>query len=253
MLETLPEIWALVIALALYLIGGMLKGAMGFGLPILAIPVMTVTHSLPVALTVAIVPTVATNIAQLWSFRAHRQIDFLPKFLGFGAIGLCFGAFTLSRVNDAYVEISLGIMVLLYLTSALLPAAPRVGGKRSQAPAFGFLAGTVHGATGLSGLVGPPYMHALKLDRPVFVFAAGSMFTLFSLMQAPVLFAFGLFEEEGLRISFLVLPFAFVGLYLGGLIGARMKSQSFSRAVLVVLALAAIMPIVNGVKGLIGG
>lgn len=246
------ELLPLVIAMVAYLIGGVLKGALGFGLPILAIPVMTVTHSLPMALSVAILPTVFTNIAQLWSYRAHRAISFLPVFLICGAVGLCLGGLALSRVNDAYIEIALGSMVFLYLSRQLRPSKSARPARPRLAPAFGFLAGVVHGATGLSGLVGPPYLHSLNLARPAFVFAAGSMFTLFSLMQAPVLGALGLFQQEALWTSVLVLPMSFAGLYLGGLLGARMQSQTFSRVVLVVLAVTAILPIASGLNSLTG-
>ncbi|MGJ8610559.1 MAG: sulfite exporter TauE/SafE family protein [Octadecabacter sp.] len=240
----------LMIAMAAYFIGGILKGAMGFGLPILAIPVMTVTHSLPIALSVAILPTVLTNIAQLWTFRAHRDVSFLPKFLIAGAFGLCLGAVMLSRINNAYIEIALGVMVLAYLVNRLRPAAaPRVG-RPDLGPYYGFLAGMVHGSTGLSGLVGPPYMHAMNLPRPKFVFATGSMFTLFSLMQAPVLFSLGLFHQDAVWISLAILPFAFTGLYFGGVIGARMQSDTFSRLVLGVLGVTAILPIFNGLRSL---
>jgi uncharacterized protein len=247
----------LLIAVGAYFLGGILKGAMGFGLPILGIPVMTVTHSLPIALSVAILPTLATNIAQLWSFRAHRGSPFLPRFLAMGAVGLCLGGLVLSRVNDAYVEIALGIMVLIYLASRLRPRqainveAPATR-RTSLAPVFGFLAGVVHGSTGLSGLVGPPYLHSLNLPRPTFIFAAGAMFTLFSLMQAPVMAALGLFRVEAVSISLLVMPLALLGLQIGGWIGARMKSPTFSRAVLVVLAITAALPITNGIRSLAG-
>jgi len=244
---------AALIAMLAYLVGGILKGAMGFGLPILAIPAMTVTHSLPMALSVAILPTVATNIAQLWSFRSHRAIPFLPAFLGFGALGLCLGGMALSRLNDAYIEIALGTMVLVYLATRFWP----VSGPRAPCPnlasVFGFLAGAVHGATGLSGLVGPPYFHSLQLPRPTFVFAAGSMFTLFSLMQAPVLAAFGLFETSAIWISLLVLPMAFAGLWIGGILGARLQSRVFSNLVLIVLAITAVLPVMNGLRSLAGG
>ncbi|MBU2993366.1 sulfite exporter TauE/SafE family protein [Octadecabacter sp. 1_MG-2023] len=243
----------LLIAIAAYFIGGILKGAMGFGLPILAIPVMTVTHSLPIALSVAILPTVLTNIAQLWSFRQHRGVPILPKFLILGAFGLCFGAVLLSRINNAYIEIALGVMVLAYLVSRLRRAGAKRRARPDLAPAYGFLAGVVHGSTGLSGLVGPPYMHSLNLPRPEFVFSTGSMFTLFSLMQAPVLFSLGLFHEEALWISIVILPFAFGGLYLGGLIGARMQSDTFSHVVLGVLGVTAILPIFNGLRSLVLG
>ncbi len=243
---------ALLIAVAAYFLGGILKGAMGFGLPILGIPVMTVFHSLPMALSVAILPTMVTNIAQLWSFRQHRNQPFLRGFLSFGAVGLCLGAVALSRINDAYVEIALGAMVLSYLAYRLRPKRNPVAARPDLAPGFGFLAGLVHGATGMSGLVGPPYMHSLHLPRPEFVFSAGAMFTLFSLMQAPVLGALGLLLPQALGISVLVLPMAFLGLWIGGKIGTRMQSQTFSRAVLVVLGITAVLPIINGMRALAG-
>ena len=234
------------------MIGGFLKGALGFGLPILGIPVLTVTHSLPFALSLAILPTILTNVAQLWVFRAHRKISFLPLFLSGGALGMCLGGAILARINNAYIEIALGVMVLAYLASRLRPSAPNAVGNQKIAPAVGVLAGSVHGATGLSGLIGTPYVHSLGLARPAFVFAVGSMFTLFSLMQAPILIFFGLFEISSLWLSVVVTPFTFAGLYFGGLVGGQMQSATFSRVVMVVLGVTAVMPILNGVRSLLG-
>jgi uncharacterized membrane protein YfcA len=143
-------------------------------------------------------------------------------------------------------------MVLSYLAYRLRPKRNPVAARPDLAPGFGFLAGLVHGATGMSGLVGPPYMHSLHLPRPEFVFSAGAMFTLFSLMQAPVLGALGLLLPQALGISVLVLPMAFLGLWIGGKIGTRMQSQTFSRAVLVVLGITAVLPIINGMRALAG-
>lgn len=252
-MDILTDPAVLLVAMAAYLIGGVLKGALGFGLPILGIPVLTVTHSLPMALSVAILPTVATNIVQLWSFRAQRDVPFLPGFLGLGAVGLCLGAVALSRVNDAYLEILLGGMVLAYLATRLRPVPAGRVARPGLAPIFGFLAGIVHGATGLSGLVGPPYLHSLNLPRAKFVFATGSMFILFSLMQAPVMALVGLFEPSAIWISMAVLPLSFLGLAIGGWIGARLQSEAFSRLVMAVLAVTAVLPIINGVRGLAGG
>ncbi|MEM1130952.1 MAG: sulfite exporter TauE/SafE family protein [Pseudomonadota bacterium] len=250
-MDILADPTLLLVATAAYFIGGLLKGALGFGLPVLGVPLVTVAHSLPMALSLAIVPVVVTNIAQLWLFRAQRGLPFLPGFLICGALGLCIGATMLSQFDNAYIEIALGCMVLLYLASRLGPRAGH-GGRTDRAWAFGLLAGAVHGATGLSGLVGSPYLCSLNLPRPAFVFAIGAMFTAFSLIQAPVLILFGLFETDALRVSLFVLPVAFLGLYLGGLIGGRMEAQKFSRLVFAVLTITAILPIVNGVRSLSG-
>ena len=104
------------VALSAFFIGGVIKGTMGFGLPLLAIPAMTTAHSLPMALSIAIVPVISTNVWQLWTFRGQREETFLPRFLVLGVIGLILGTLLLSSINGAYLEITLGAMVLSYLT-----------------------------------------------------------------------------------------------------------------------------------------
>lgn len=249
-----PDSLFLVIALTAFGLGAIIKGVMGFGLPLLAIPAMTAAHSLPMALSIAVVPVVATNVWQLWTFRAARtEATFLPVFLIVGAGGLIFGVFALSWVRDAYLEIALGGLVLVYLALRLrgkTGVQPRWASHRFS-PLAGGLAGTVHGATGLSGLVGTPYLHAMSLPRPAFVFANGAMFTLFSALQAPTLWALGLYEPYAIWIGVLTLPVVIAGLWVGSTLGARLKSEAFSTAVLIILACAAIIPVWNGLRELL--
>lgn len=248
-----PDGFILLIAVSAFFVGGILKGAMGFGLPLLAIPAMTAAHSLPMALSIAVFPVITTNIWQLWTLRAQRrEAKFLPVFLMVGAGGLIFGVFALSWVRDAYLEIALGGLVLSYLLVRLRGSdgVPKWASSR-LAPGVGAAAGAVHGATGLSGLVGTPYMHAMSLPRPVFVFCNGAMFTLFSSMQAPMLWALGLYQASAIWVGLLTLPAAFLGLWIGSKLGARLNTEAFSRAVLIILAIAAIIPVWNGLRDLL--
>lgn len=248
-----PDSLVFLIAMFAFFIGGILKGAMGFGLPLLAIPAMTAAHSLPMALSIAVIPVLSTNIWQLWTLRAHRhEAKFLPVFLIVGAGGLIFGVFALSWIRNAYLEIALGGLVLTYLLVRLRgsPGVPRWASPR-LAPVVGGAAGVVHGATGLSGLVGTTYMHAMALPRPVFVFCNGAMFTLFSGMHAPILWVFGLYEPSAIIIGALTLPAAFGGMWIGTKVGARLNTVAFSRAVLIILGVTAIVPVWNGLRDLL--
>ena len=237
----------LIVALGTFFLGGVIKGAMGFGLPMLAIPSITAAHSLPMALSIAVIPVVATNVWQLWAFRAHRNVRFLPAFLLAGIVGLVVGGVALSWIRDAYLEIALGGLVLFYL--ATRTRGPKVASTR-VAPAIGLAAGAVHGATGLSGLVGTPYLHALQLDRPAFVFCNGAMFTLFSALHVPTLASLGLYQVSAIWMGLLALPAAFLGIWIGGRLGARLTRAGFSRVVIIVLAGAAVIPIMNGLREL---
>lgn len=251
-----PEALVLIIAVIAFFMGGVIKGAMGFGLPILAIPAMTAAHSLPMALSIAVLPVAATNIWQLWCFRHSRhEAPFMPGFLIAGTVGLLVGGIALSVVREAFLEIALGGSVLLYLLQRIRknPGRSSRPAPAKIAPAIGALAGAVHGATGLSGLVGTPYLHALGLTRPVFVFCNGAMFSLFSILHAPALWALGLYQPQAIWMGALALPAAFVGFHIGGWAGTKLNSNAFSSAVLIILGSTAIIPIWNGMRDILTG
>jgi uncharacterized membrane protein YfcA len=250
-----PDLILLLVALAAFLVGGVIKGALGFGLPLLAIPAMTAAHSLPMALSIAIYPVFATNIWQTWSYRAHVPGRFLWGFLLAGAVGLFTGAILLGQIRDAYLEIAVGGLVLVYLAMRNRGKARQPTPERSRrfAPVFGFAAGAVHGATGLSGLVGTPFFHSLNLARPTFILCNGAMFSLFSILHGPTLTGLGLYQASGVWIGIVALPAAFLGLWLGGHIGRRLDADRFSRVVIGILGLTAIIPIWNGLRDIVSG
>lgn len=53
-------------------LGETLKGATGMGAPLIAIPVMTALFDVRLAVVVMLLPSLYTNLWQLWIFRAHR-------------------------------------------------------------------------------------------------------------------------------------------------------------------------------------
>ena len=245
----------LLVATLTFFAGGLLKGAMGFGLPILAIPILTIIGSLPLALSIAVPPVVATNLWQVWKYRQHRQLPFLRWFLIIGAAGLMTGAFLLKHIEDAYLEILLGSLVLLYLLIRSRKGGVTLSARQRDmlAPTVGGFAGLVHGTTGLSGMVGTPYFHAAGLARPAFIFSNSLMFTVFSMLHMPALATVGLYQASAIPIGLIVMVPAFVGLWLGGLAGDRLKAATFSKLVGAVLAMAAILPIWNGLRQIMSG
>jgi uncharacterized membrane protein YfcA len=241
----------LIIAASAYFIGGLSKGALGFGLPMIAIPMLTAVGSLPFALSVAVPPVVATNLWQIWKFRQHRNVSFLRRFLSIGMIGLLLGTLLLKNIEDAYLEIALGCLVLTYLLRSRTKRDV-LSSKISHkiAPLIGGLAGMVHGTTGLSGMVGTPFFHAAGLARPAFIFSNSMMFIVFSAMHMPALAAVGLYDPPAILIGLLVTGPAFAGLWIGGRVGERLNAATFLKLVQGMLAIAAVLPIWNGLSKL---
>jgi uncharacterized membrane protein YfcA len=243
----------LLIASLTFFIGGLAKGAMGFGLPMIAIPMLTIFGSLPLALSIAVPPVVATNLWQVWKFRASRGQPFMRLFLIFGVAGLLVGATLLKHIEETYLEILLGCLVLLYLV-----INQRKGGRTLSevqrdrlSPFIGGMAGMAHGTMGLSGLIGTPYFHAIGLTRPAFIFSNSVMFTVFSALHVPALGAAGLYQASAVPVGLIVIVPAFLGLWLGGVLGDRLKASTFPILVKVMLAIAAFLPIWNGINHLL--
>ncbi|MEO9826276.1 MAG: sulfite exporter TauE/SafE family protein [Paracoccaceae bacterium] len=243
----------LFLASVTFFIGGLAKGALGFGLPILAIPLLTAFGSLPLALSIAVPPVVATNIWQVWRFRAHRNMSLLRWFIIVGAIGLVVGTVLLKNIENAYLEVMLGCLVLSYLVRRTLGGGDLSQTRSTQlAPFAGGFAGVVHGTTGLSGMVGTPFFHASGLTRPAFIFANSLMFIVFSALHMPALAALGLYQNSAIYIGLIVTIPAFGGLWIGGVLAERLKETTFPILVQCMLLLAAILPIWNGLSKLLG-
>ena len=173
-------------------------------------------------------------------------------FLIVGLFGILTGAFLLSHIEDAYLEIMLGCLVLFYLLMNQRKGSGELSPDQSKmlAPVVGGFAGMVHGTTGLSGLVGTPFFHAAGLSRPAFIFCNSIMFTLFSSLHMPALAAVGLYQSSAILIGLIVMVPAFAGLWIGSLLGEKLKATTFPYLVQAMLAIAAILPIWNGLTQL---
>lgn len=239
----------LTIAALTFFIGGLAKGAIGFGLPMLAIPMLTAVGSLPLALSIAVPPAIATNLWQFWKFREYRKITFLRTFLVTAALGLIAGTFILKSIENAYLEIMLGCLVLIYLFKPKGAREAMSAPKLTRlAPVLGTLAGLVHGSIGLSGLVAPPFFLAAGLSRSAFIFATSALFIVMAALHIPSLALAGLYEPSALLIGLIVILPAFAGVWIGGLLGERLKASTFPTLVKTMLILAATLSIWGGLE-----
>ncbi|TKT78158.1 sulfite exporter TauE/SafE family protein [Aquamicrobium sp. LC103] len=223
--------------------GGIVKGAAGLGLPMIAIPVLSIFIGIPQAVTIVALPMFATNAWQIWQFRQERSnAGFLPSFLTAGALGILPGTWLLSSISAEYLDLALGITVVVYLLLRL--SAPEFKLSEAQtrkiAPVAGFSAGLLQGATGLSGLVGATFFHAGRLSRGAFMFCLASMFFLFICIQLSLLVATGMATRANLGAGVFALIPAALGLYAGNAIAGRLERRVFDMLIYVVLSGSAI-------------
>ena len=164
------------VALAL---SGLVKGALGAGLPVVAVPVLASFFGVPYAIAMMVVPTVVTNIWQLWQFRRHRAgMGWLVWLCGAAGIGIAIGTWVLASLPGHILGRILAVVVVAYIAMRLVKPhwhMPIAVGAR-LAPVIGLISGFLQGATGISAPVSLTYMSSLGFSRPQFVFAVSALF-----------------------------------------------------------------------------
>lgn len=104
------------------LLGCFVKGALGFGLPLIATPIMMFVLPLPAIVTILVLPITAANFYQIWLNRVHWRI--LKRFwplISASTIIMLFGAPLMVFLDGNLLGILLGLMIFLHALFSELP------------------------------------------------------------------------------------------------------------------------------------
>jgi uncharacterized protein len=237
------------IAMALALgAGGLVKGAVGMGLPLVALPILASFLGVQHAVALLVFPLLVTNVWQAWQFRADLwRLDFLPALLAGGGVGIALGTILIASLPERSLSLAVAAVVLLYVGVRLLKrqfvVSPPLG-RRLAAP-MGFGSGMMQGATGMGGPIGVTFIHAMRLHRTAHVAALSAIFLTFVAVQIPALILVGLLTWRiALESAFAVLP-AIAMVPVGAWLASRLSPVVFDRLVVAVLVVVAVQLVVK--------
>lgn len=247
----LPSLTALAFAITFagLLAGGLVKGVIGLGLPLVSVPIMTLAIDGRLGLALVSVPIVVTNVVQavqggMWRETFRR---FWPLLLTM-MVMLPVGVSILAQLDPGTVAVAIGLVILLFCANQASPwqftVPPAV-----EAP-LGALAGAVGGFIGgVSGFAGPPiimYLVALRLQRHFFVASLGvvyicAAFALYVSMASTSLLGW----QEIVWSCSACVP-VLVGIALGTWLRGLIREATFRRIIVVVLAVIALKLLAQG-------
>ena len=247
----MPALDPLVIAVlaAGLLFAGAVKGALGVGLPLIAMPMLLVVLPAPVAVVVMGPPILLSNLLLMLAgghvLANLRQ--FWPIIVSVSA-GLFLGSRLLVSVDEDRLITALGVVVLVFAAVSLTRFKPVIAPRwRGWAQPFFGLAGGVLG--GFSTVFGPPismYLVAIGLPKDRFVSAVGTTYFAGSLALNASLATLPFYgRDEALLAAATCLP-VFVGMTLGRRLRAALAQETFLRAVWVMLILSGGVLIARG-------
>lgn len=242
---TLPV--AIVCALA-FLVGGVTKGAVGGGMPAVAVPVMATVIDPATAVALTFVPVALANVFQALQGGHYRAAlaQYWLFTVAFG-LGIAAGTQILVTLDPKVMALAIGAFVVL---SALLQwrmksFAISEAAARWSDPVFGLGLGVLSGATAIfMPLI--VYISARRPDKDVFIaqialcMISGSVPLYATLALNDVLS-----RDEVLLSAMAFLP-AVIGLTAGKWLRDQMSQDTFRRMLLVALGLLGLVLIAKG-------
>ena len=155
-----PVVIALFVGLT-FVAAGFVKGAVGMGLPTVAMGLLSLVMAPAAAASLLIGSSLVTNVWQLWagpSFMALARR--LATMMGAVVLGTLLGIGVLTGSSSWLASAALGVVLALYgvvgLVGRNLTVAPRA--ERWLSPVVGLATGLIAGATGVFVIPAVPYL-----------------------------------------------------------------------------------------------
>jgi len=244
----LPQIsftdtWGLAaIALAMIL-GGILKGATGAGIPIIAVPVIAAVYDVKIAVAVMVLPNLISNLWQIYKFRNNPTDNgFYWQLAIFGAIGAGIGTVALAELPSSFLSLCMaGIIIAYILLRVIKPSVQlSMASAKKSVAVVSVIGGILQGAVGVSSPAVVTFLNAMKLARPAFIFTVSIFFASMTAIQIPTQIYYGLLTPDIAILGLLTFIPLFGALPVGDWIGRRISPKIFDALILTFLAILAI-------------
>ena len=220
------------VGLSSFLIGGVVKGAIGVGLPMLAVPMMSLVMPAPQAMALVAVPVMSSNLWQAWSVGQWR--DNLRRFWPLSMAQMFATILTVRmtlELDARYLNRMLAaVLVLAVLLMAFKPQFEVSARRERWASALvGAFSGMLGAVSSLTGPIIITYLMALRLSREQFIGGISIVYLFGSVPLYGAMFYYGRMGWGEISLSLAALLPMALGLYLGQFLGQRISEKSFRR------------------------
>lgn len=225
-------LWQMAVIAVAFTIAGIAKGAVGMGMPPIAIGLMSFAVPLESAIAIMVVPSVVTNIWQAISGGGFRPL--LRRFSVMAVTataGVLVVGFLFSTLDTPRTTGWVGVLLVLYSLLAFTPWRPRVPRRVEwwTNPLIGLASGAVAGTTGVAAVPFLPYMQSLDMAQDELVQALGIMFVFITGMLGLSLALHGAYHATNTAGGIAAIAPTMLGVWLGQHARRRLRPQTFRR------------------------
>ena len=234
----MPSLEVIIFAPLIVLLANIVFGISGFGLTLIAIPLLAHLFPIKFVIPMVVLLDVVASLRQATKLRSGVYKQELVPLLPFMLAGMGAGAFLLIRLPAEILLMGLGILVLVYGVYYVLRHDSVFRLARWTAVPIGLFAGTI---SALFGVGAPLYVMYLtgRGATPDQIRATMPVIFSFTTVGRIVLFAAtGLFSESVLLTAAALLPVMLLGLYLGNRLHLNLSRNHVVRIIGALLVLS---------------
>jgi uncharacterized protein len=226
-----------------FVLGGSVKGALGVGLPLVAVPVLSLWIPSPQAIGMMVVPVLSSNVWQ--AVDGGRLLQSLRRFRGLITAQIIATVLTVRMtlaLSTPQMNVLLACVLLLGVAIMAFQPTLRVSPNREEAvgTGIGLFSGLLGGVSSLTGPIIITYLMSLKIDRDTFVASISVIYLSAALPLYGAMLWFHRIALTDIALSGLaMLPMA-AGLFLGKMLRQRLAEVVFRKLLLVFLTLIAL-------------
>ena len=246
---TILTTYGWVVAVVCAAMVGMSKAGLP-GLGAVAVPLMAMVFPPKLSTGVLLPILIAGDVIGVSYFHRHADWKVLVRIIPMALVGIVLGFFImrLECVDDNFIRISIGILVLVLLGFKEILSHLKQDYLANLTPAQGVLAacffGILAGVTTLMANAAGPimliYMLVLALPKNVLIGTSAWYFMILNLTKFPFMIKLGLISRESLLFNATLVPFVIVGSVFGIMISKRMSSKSFEKWIVLLTVIAAL-------------
>ncbi len=246
----LSQIGALTIIFLM--LSGIIKGAIGFGQPLVAISLLTLIHSVEVSLALISLSLVATNLKLALSGGHAGQT---VRTFGFVILAIILGTFcgvaAISYVNKFLVQFMLGAVVVVFVVLGFLNF--KLNKVEPNGPAgigIGALAGAIGGITSAFGPLLALFLKSQDLKKDQFVSMLCFLILSGAITLSVSLGLFRIYSPDSFFYAILACIPTFLGLWLGEKIRLLIDADIFFKAVSAAILVVGLNLVRSGLSGM---
>ena len=221
------------------LLTGISKSGFAGGAGVVAVPVLALVMPIPQAAALMLPLLIVMDIKAIQLYRHHINMGVLISIVPAALLGILIGSLLLAYTTGSFLQITLGVISILFASwQSLTPLFGRMRGA-------GVLWGTISGITStLIHAGGPPiniYLIAKALPKLTWLATSAIFFGVMNMVKVIPYSLTGQWSIEILWLSLILIPAAYLGIWLGHKIQHRFNEQHFMNICRILLFISGVL------------